>query len=58
MLVLIFYPLPFEGIPVLARVGTADAVVSPYFTRRMVRLLKEIGGTTLVLRKHYYSHST
>src|SRR5258708_7273102 len=29
------------GIPILARVGLEDKTVSPYFTRRMVRLVSE-----------------
>ena len=32
-----------HGIPVLARIGTNDRTVHPYFVRRMYRLLKEEG---------------
>lgn len=35
------------GVPVLARVGSADTSVHPYHTRRMVRLLSARGGVRL-----------
>ena len=37
------YPTPLKGLEVMARVGTADGTVPPWYVRRMVRMLQAAG---------------